>query len=172
MLSFRVFISVTEDITIASNLSYFIGAIAMPFIKQDDCVFHVEIGNEEILASDCWGVASVTHPILQDLDPGDVKFGLDKLVHARKECKFVLKGKGAILSQLNEIIKKGNDAELLQCFFDLSARAAEKLNSKKYLSFEDFADLGLDQGNAEFVMRLIEQNGGNVELDVPVKKCC
>ncbi|KAH0789802.1 hypothetical protein GPJ56_006304 [Histomonas meleagridis] len=172
MLALRVFISATDDISEASDLSYFIGSIAMPFTSQDDCVFHVEIGNEEILTSENWGVASVTHPILQDLDVGDVTFGRDKVVHAHSEYKFLLKGKGSILSKISDLIKRGNDSELLQFFFDTSAIVKEKLQQKKYLSFEYFADIGFDTGNTEFILRLIENNGGEVELDVPAKKCC
>ena len=184
MCKLKIVIAATQSITAATDLSYFISAMCLPFCRVDngECAFHIDMADNDKYTGKNqnnndrknWLVCAITHQIMQNDIRGDVTINQSCLLstHSNKDFHWLSKGRGPIIHQLSDIMKqnRGDDA-LLRRLIDLTNDVMELGNKNTIVDESMIRSIGLDKKNASFLSYLYSTNHCNAQIGT-MCNCC
>lgn len=181
MCRYKIVIACSQKVSTATDLSYFIAAMCLPFCKVDngECAFHIDMAdNEQYVGTNSnrksWLVCAVTHQMMQSDLRGDVAIDHNGFltVHSGKDLHWLMKGKGPIVHQLEEIMKQNRgDDVLLRRLIDLTCSVMELGNKNTIVDESMMKEIGLDKKNANFLSYLYSTNHCNAQIGT-MCNCC
>jgi hypothetical protein len=169
LLGLRICFGATRNIVDATNVAYFIGAIALPIRPLDGCAFHIDMADVDFFRQGDWKVCSVTHVLLQGETVADLSIGPDGNLRIRGDQSWIRNGKGEIVRTLDECLRGGSDEQLFRVFLRLNAAVRERCERREF-ELGTIGQLGLDSGNRRFFRQYLA--GLGLALGDDAGSCC
>lgn len=172
MLGYKILLANTNRVGIASDLSYFVAALSIPFKKITDSAFHIELVDSDKFENGNWLVASVTHPQMQNINVAPITLVADNNLKIAPHLKWIQNGRGKIMEQVTSRLRQNDDSFLLSLFIEVNSALLSLVESNYVLCQEDLTRIGLDQSNNRFFFSWLNVAGLSNQFEPKTSCCC
>lgn len=169
MCRLKISIANTQNIFVASYISFFLISTTLSFKPAEECAFHIELSDSDEIDSQNTLVYGVTHPFLAAKENIPVVFAEGNKLKLKKELNWLSKGSGKLLNNIDRALQTNNDVNVINLLYHVS-EIMSTWKDKRTIQSNDVENVGLSSSSVAFIRNYLSVENSPAEADFA--SCC